>query len=281
MTVFSIKKDASLAVLAFSSANAAQNHGDMRGTFSNFVELASLDLSDEELRTLHYIVKGHETRLTDREWLSEIIYNALIDANLPITDDGSEEPEAVIEPEAEIVAPLPVEAATEASPEYDVPDDEPDPEQQEIEEIAIDFGALVRELQNFDLDYESDNEIDSEPLTLIEKSRLFKLNPRPTTKYSRREKLVFELLVNKYPEMTTTHEILDTAFRHNKSFHIKNSVVMSISNLKRKAEHNKEPFRIMTTSNSGPYPMKVWIKLKRGRRSKNASDVWRTKDENA
>ena len=256
MTVFSIKKDASLAISAFTSVDAAKIYDSSREIFASFGELAASDLSDEDLRTVHYIVKGHETRLTDREWLSEIIYTALLDAGLPVIGDD-DRPQLIANPEPEIVVEAPeeiVEVVSDIEPE---PEPEPEPEY-----------------------FDEDRDID-EPVSAATKALFLKLNQRPRTKYSRRERILFEILANNYPEMTTTQDIIQTGFLHSKSFHIKNAIVTAISHLKKKIAFNGEPFRIVTTGNSGPYPMKVWIKLNIGRRNENASNVWRTKNETA
>ena len=79
--------------------------------------------------------------------------------------------------------------------------------------------------------------------------------PIAKVKYSRREKVVFDTLVKAHPEPITSKFIIDNAFKKHKGFHVSNTVIVCISSLRRKIEFNQEPFRLCTSSNSGPKPI--------------------------
>ena len=83
--------------------------------------------------------------------------------------------------------------------------------------------------------------------------------PIAKVKYSRREKVVFDTLVKAHPEPITSKFIIDNAFKKHKGFHVSNTVIVCISSLRRKIEFNQEPFRLCTSSNSGPKPMSCWL----------------------
>jgi len=77
-------------------------------------------------------------------------------------------------------------------------------------------------------------------------------------RYSSRERAIFDLIVKSNPEKISTKEIGEKLFE-GKVFHVKSSVISALNSLKKKIEHNKEPFKIEISGHSGPHPMYVWI----------------------
>jgi len=77
-------------------------------------------------------------------------------------------------------------------------------------------------------------------------------------RYSARERAVFDLIAEASPEKISTKDIGEKLFE-GKVFHVKASVISALNSLKRKIDHNQEPFKIEISGHSGPNPMYVWI----------------------
>lgn len=84
------------------------------------------------------------------------------------------------------------------------------------------------------------------------------LKKTKTVKYSKRERQVFDLIAESGEEGVTTKEIGEKLFKDD-VFFVKESVISALTSLRRKVEHNKEPFTIKAEGIKGPKPMRVFI----------------------
>lgn len=77
-------------------------------------------------------------------------------------------------------------------------------------------------------------------------------------RYSSRERAVFDLISEASPKKISTKEIGEKLFE-GKVFHVKASVISALNSLKKKVDHNNEPFKIEISGHAGPNPMYVWL----------------------
>jgi hypothetical protein len=84
------------------------------------------------------------------------------------------------------------------------------------------------------------------------------LKKTKTVKYSKRERQVFDLIAESGDEGVTTKEIGEKLFKDD-VFFVKESVISALTSLRRKVEHNQEPFTIKAEGIKGPRPMRVFI----------------------
>lgn len=76
----------SLELRSFSSKKAARQYGNGNHVFANMEELAATRMTDEQMRRAYLSVTGYETKVKDREYLSELLFNAIVAAKIPHTD---------------------------------------------------------------------------------------------------------------------------------------------------------------------------------------------------
>lgn len=86
MTAYSIKADATLALRAFSSKRAAARYGNGQHIFASVDELANSRLTSEDARKVFFAVTGKAINVSERQKLSELLFDAISGANLPTTD---------------------------------------------------------------------------------------------------------------------------------------------------------------------------------------------------
>lgn len=232
MPVFSIKTDGTFAIRAFSTVQAAVDDGYFNTVFTSQKELLESRFTDDELRHIHKLVTGNQTKLTDRDWLCELIFNALVAADLPCTDTDMQFSVVQSQGDGMAVEIAHPEAVEEVVGNETAPDDTQVPEPQD-EPV--------------------------EPALQPQNVFPYQLSGTPEIRYSRREKLVFKTIVDSGLFKITTKEIAARAYATNEPFHIKTSIVVAIKSLQRKLIRNNEPFRLFTGGNSGPRPMEVWI----------------------
>jgi hypothetical protein len=242
MPVFSIKTDGTFAIRAFSTVQAAVDDGYFNTVFTSQKELLESRFTDDDLRHIHKLVTGHQTKLTDRDWLCELIFNALVAADLPCLDTDMQF--SVIQSQDDGMA---VEIA------------HPDAVQEVVGNKTGSDDTQEPLSATDDIQAPEPQETAIEVATITQSVFPYKLNETPEIKYSRREKLVFNTIVDSGLFKITTKEISARAYATNEPFHIKTSIVVAIKSLQRKLIRNNEPFRLYTGGNSGPRPMEVWI----------------------
>ncbi len=76
----------SLELRSFSSKRAATQYGNGTVVFSSIEELSSSRIKDDNLRSVYLSVTGYETKVKDREYLSELLFRAIVAAKIPFTD---------------------------------------------------------------------------------------------------------------------------------------------------------------------------------------------------
>lgn len=76
----------SLELRSFSSKRAATKYGNGLYVFATMDELVATRMADDQLRSSYLAVTGYETRVKDREYLCELLFNAIVAAKLPHTD---------------------------------------------------------------------------------------------------------------------------------------------------------------------------------------------------
>jgi len=280
MPVYSIKNDETLAVKAFSTSAAAYDCDSKQQVFSTQDELYNTSLTDDQLRDVYYLVTGFETRVQYRDYLCELIFNAIVAADLPLTDVNEDTPLAVsvqtIDEDIGGDGGFDPEPPT-ISPEPPTPDPEPvsvdvilenmipktTDENRERLENAIVYGTSHPEIYDVEQTSKRKSERPLNRFLISRKQKKqFTLSPRPKTRYSIREKLIFDTIVDRYPDVLTTKDIIEIAFTTYGKFHVQNAVAVAIKSLTRKVEFNEEPFLVKTTSASGPKPMSVWIEVR-------------------
>ena len=273
MPVYSIKNDETLAVKAFSTSAAAYDCDSRQQVFSTQDELYNTSLTDDQLRDVYYLVTGFETRVQYRDYLCELIFNAVVAADLPLTDvnEGTAIAVSVQTIDEDIVGDGGFD------PEPPTPDHDPvsvdlilenmipetTDENRKRLENAIVYGTSHPEIYDVEQTSKRKSERHLNRFLISRKQKKpFTLSPRPKTRYSIREKLIFDTIVDRYPEVLTTKDIIEIAFTTYGKFHVQNAVAVAIKSLTRKVEFNEEPFLVKTTSASGPKPMSVWIEVK-------------------
>jgi hypothetical protein len=337
MPVYSVKNDETLAIRAFSSSRAAYDFGSRQQVFSNDGELYNTSLTDDQLRDVYYLVTGFETRVQYRDYLCELIFNAIEAAGLPLTDkendcaivsavepvdnepvnsanepvnsanepvNSANEPvNSANEPVDylnETVEPEPIEdtipGIVHLIPEPPTPDHDPitmepdlsfiEPEPENVIEFptskfpppdhplsAVYLEIIEKNLKGEDIDEETEKRLTNAMIYGISHPEMYKTAPKinkkdlvlsdtPKTKYSRREKSIFETIVEAYPEPITTRDIIERKFKSYKKYHVKNAIAVTTKSLASKIAYNDEPFLLKIGGKSGPKPMIVWIEGK-------------------
>lgn len=112
MTAYSIKADSSLALRAFSSKRAAMRFGNGQHIFSNVDELANSRITSEDARRVYHAVTGKLTNISERQLLSEMLFNAISAAKLPAADKEIEMVIACQQPEQVVQQTKSVEKST-------------------------------------------------------------------------------------------------------------------------------------------------------------------------
>jgi len=293
MPVYSVKNDETLAIRAFSSSKAAYDFGSRQQVFATDGELYNTNLTDAQLREVYYLVTGFETRVQYRDYLCELIFNAIEAAGLPMTD---KEGDCAIVSDHEPVEPEPVELKPEPEPEPEPvelvcfddpisgivhlipkpPTPDPEPEMVEDEPPTMDPepAAILKLIVDNTFDEsEAEKRLANAMIYGTSHPEIYKTAPKvskkdlvlsdtPKTKYSRREVSIFETIVEAYPEPITTKDIIERKFKSYKKYHVKNAIAVTTKSLASKIAYNDEPFLLKIGGKSGPKPMSVWLEGK-------------------
>lgn len=211
---------------AFRSYEAAKSCGKGFFVFSTSDGLAETSMTHEELMEAYWLATGFETRIADRVYLCDLIFEAVLKVGLEPTD-----------PEI----PEPTSSEPEVSDEQEYSPLEPEP------------GPILPERKKY---FRPQAELRDEDLDAHLPMKL-ELSPPRFYKYTDRELALFRLLSRRHPK-SITYEDAGAIFKD--SDHASSAARNVVKCLTRKMTLNADPLYIAQTKRAGKTQVEVFIK---------------------